>query len=94
MKNLLLKNQPREVVGFLPPVQPSLEMTPQLATTRALKARTAQPSLGMAPRTTHIHPTRLTRVKGWVESQVLWCNVHNVRVRVRMAKLTSVVGSC
>jgi len=28
VKNWLLKNQPEEVVGFLPPVQPLLEMAP------------------------------------------------------------------
>jgi hypothetical protein len=36
MKKWLLKNQPQEVVGFLPPVQPSLRTTPQLAATRVL----------------------------------------------------------
>ncbi len=28
MKNWLLHNQPQEVAGFLPPVQPPLEMAP------------------------------------------------------------------
>jgi hypothetical protein len=41
----------------------------------------------MVPGTTHIHPTRLAGVRGWVESQVLWCNAHNVRVGAQMAKL-------
>jgi hypothetical protein len=44
---------------------------------------------GMAPGTTHIHPTRLAWVRGWAESQVLWCNMHNVQVGVRMAKLVA-----
>jgi hypothetical protein len=35
VKKWLFKNQPQEVVGFLPPVQPPLEMAPQLAATRA-----------------------------------------------------------
>jgi hypothetical protein len=42
--------------------------------------RDCQSSLGMVPRTMHIFPTCLTRVRGWVESQVPWCNVHNVWV--------------
>jgi hypothetical protein len=46
-----------------------------------------QPPLGMALRTTHIHSTRLTGVRGWAESQVRSCNAHNVWVGVRMAKL-------
>jgi len=33
MKKWLFKNQPQEVVGFLPLVQLSLEMTPQLIAT-------------------------------------------------------------
>ncbi len=36
MKKWLFKNQPQEVAGFLPLVQPPLEMAPQLATTCAL----------------------------------------------------------
>jgi hypothetical protein len=77
------------VAGFLPPIESSLETTPQLATTRALEVKTVPPPLETAPRTTHIHPTRLLGVRGWVESQVLWCNMHNVQVGVRMAKLTT-----
>jgi hypothetical protein len=65
VKKWLLKNQPQEVVGFLPSVQPSFETTLKLATTRALQARTAQPA------TTHIHLTRLAGVRGWAKSQVL-----------------------
>jgi hypothetical protein len=64
MKKWLLKNQPQEVAGSLPPVQ------------------TVQPLLEMAPGTMHIHPTHLVGVKGWAESQVLWCNAHNVQVGV------------
>jgi hypothetical protein len=43
--------------------------------------------LGIIPWTTHIHPTCLAGVRGWTKSQVFWCNVHNVRVGVQMAKL-------
>jgi hypothetical protein len=87
VKKWLLKNQPHEVVGFLPPIQSSLETTSQPTTTRALQARPTQPLLGMALKTMHIHPTPLVGVRGWAESQVLWCNAHNVRVGARMAKL-------
>jgi hypothetical protein len=44
-------------------------------------------TLGTVFGTTHIHPTRLAGVRNWVESQVPWCNAHNVRVRAQMAKL-------
>jgi hypothetical protein len=64
MKKWLLKNQPQEVAGFLPLIQWLLKMAPQPATARALQARVIQPSLGMAPRTTHIHLTCITRLKG------------------------------
>jgi hypothetical protein len=100
MKKWLLKNQPQEVAGFLPSVQPLLETTPQLATTRALhveepimacalQARTAQSLFGTTPGIMHIHPTRLAKVRGWAESQVLWCNAHNVQVgaQVELAAL-------
>jgi hypothetical protein len=70
-------------------VQLSFETTPKLATTRALQARTTQPSLGMVHGTMHIHLTCLTGVRGWAESQVLWCNTHNVRVGVQMVKLAA-----
>jgi hypothetical protein len=63
VKKWLLKNQPQEVAGFLPPVQSSLETTPQLATIHAFQARTAQPPLGIVPWTTHIHLTHLTGVR-------------------------------
>jgi hypothetical protein len=43
MKKWLLKNQPQEVVGFLPPIQPSLEMAPQLVATHAPQVGTTQP---------------------------------------------------
>jgi len=58
------------VAGFLPSVQPPLEMMPQLATTRALQVGTTQSSLGMVPKTMHIHPTRLAGVRGWAKNQV------------------------
>ncbi len=77
------------MVGFLPLVQSLPEMAPQPAMACALQAGATQPPLGMAPRTKHIHQTRLTRVRGWAESQVLWCNTHNVRVGDRMAKLVA-----
>ncbi len=88
------------MAGFLRLVQLPLETEPQPVAahvqqvdeptmTRALQARTTQPSLGMAPRTMHIHPTYLIGVKGWAESQILWCNVHNVRVGARMAEPTA-----
>jgi hypothetical protein len=38
-------------------------------------------------KTTHIHPTYLAKVRGRGESHVLWCNVHNIWVEVRIAKL-------
>jgi len=41
------------------------------------------------PRTMHIHPTYLAGVKGWVESQVLWCNTHNIWMGVQMAELAT-----
>jgi hypothetical protein len=74
---------------FLPLVQSSLKTAPQLATTRAFQAGTTQSPLGMVPGTTHIHPTHLAGVKGWVESQILWCNVHNVWVGAQIAKLAA-----
>jgi hypothetical protein len=43
MKQWLFRNQPQEVAGFLPLVQPSLEMAPQLVATHALHAMTTQP---------------------------------------------------
>jgi hypothetical protein len=74
------------VAGFLCPVQPLLETAPQLVITHALQAGIAQPSLGIVPGTTHIHPTRLIRVRGWAKSQVPWCNTHNVRVGAQEAR--------
>jgi hypothetical protein len=87
VKKWLLQNQPREVAGFLLPVQPPLETAPQHATTYAFRARIVQPSLGTNPRTTHIHLTCLARVRGWAKSQVPWCNTHNVRMGAQMVKL-------
>jgi hypothetical protein len=43
MKKWLFRNQLQEVASFLPPVQPSLEIALQLATTNALQAGTIQP---------------------------------------------------
>ncbi len=85
VKKWLLQDQPQEVVGFLPPIQPPLETTLQLVVTRALQSRTAQSLLGTIPEIMHIHPIRLTRLRGWVENQVPWCNVHNVRVGAQEA---------
>ncbi len=87
MKKNLFQNQPEGVAGFMPLVQPPLEMMPQLVTTCVLYVRTVQSSLGMVLETTHIHPTHLAGVKGWVESQIPWCNAHNIRVGAQMAKL-------
>ncbi len=55
----------------------------------ALQVGTTQLSLGIAPGTTHIHPTSLARVKGWAKNQVFQCNVHYVRVGARMAELAA-----
>jgi hypothetical protein len=79
VKKWLLKNQPQEVVGFLPLVQLAC----------SLQAGIAQLPLGMVHGTTHVHSIRLVRVKGWAESRVLWCNMHNVRVGARMAELAA-----
>jgi hypothetical protein len=43
VKKWLLKNQPQEMTGFLPLVQPSLQMVPQFATTHVIQAGTTQP---------------------------------------------------
>jgi hypothetical protein len=110
VKKWLFKNQPQEVVGLLPLVQPLLEMVLQptvaralqveeltttcalrveeLATARALQVGIVQPPLGTVCGTMHIHSTCRAGVRGWAESQVLWCNAHNVRVGARMAELT------
>ncbi len=89
VKKWLLKNQPQDVARFLPPIQLPLETTPQLAMTRAFQVMTTQPPLGTILGTTHIHLTYLAGVKGWAESQILWCNAHNVQVRTKMAKLAT-----
>jgi hypothetical protein len=68
VKKWLFKNQPQEVVSSLPSVQPSLEMAPQLAVTRAFQAGTIQPSLETGLRTMHIHLTCLVGVRGWAEN--------------------------
>ncbi len=78
VKKWLFQNQPQKVASFLPSVQSPLETAPQLVVTYALQVGTTQLSLGTIPGTTHIHSTHLARVKGWAESQVLWCNIHNV----------------
>ncbi len=80
MKKWLLQNQPQEVAGFLPLVQPPLEMPLQLTMTHVLQSRTTQLLLGMVLETRHIHLTHLTRVRSWAENQVPWCNAHNIRV--------------
>jgi len=43
VKKWLLNNQPQEMTGFLPLVQPSLQMAPQFATTHVIQAGTTQP---------------------------------------------------
>ncbi len=48
-----------------------------------------QLSLETTPGTMHIHPTHLVGVRGRAESQVFWCNTHNVQVVVRMVKLVT-----
>ncbi len=60
-----------------------------LAMTHALQAKIVQLPLEMAPRTMHIHPTRLVWVRSQAKSQVFWCNLHNVQVGIQMAKLTT-----
>jgi hypothetical protein len=77
------------VASFLPLVQLSSEMAPQPTAARALEVGAIQPSLGMASKTMHIHPTCLIGVRGWVESQVLWCNAHNVWVGDWMVELAT-----
>jgi hypothetical protein len=62
VKKWLLQNQPQKVAGFLPSTQSPLETTFQLARTRALHAGSTQLPLGVIPRSTHIHPTYLTRL--------------------------------
>jgi len=63
VKKWLLLNQPQKVEGFLPLVQPPLEMAPQLVMTHALQGGTAQPPLRTVPGTMHIHPTYLAGVR-------------------------------
>jgi len=64
----------------------------QLVTTHALQSGTAQSSLGTVLETTHIHSTCLAGVKGWVESQVPWCNTPNVRVGAQEARAPPPLG--
>ncbi len=78
------------MASFLLPVQPSLETAPKLTTTHVFQVKIVQPLLGTTPGTTHIHLTHLKGVRGWVESQVFWCNSHNIRVGVQMVKLATV----
>jgi hypothetical protein len=87
MKKWLLKNQCQGVAGSQPPIQSSLETTLHLTATHALQARTTQPPLETAPKTSHIHPTCLVGVRGRAKSQAFWCNTHNIQVGVWMAKL-------
>jgi hypothetical protein len=42
--------------------------------------------MGMVPETTHIHLTHLLGVRGWAESQIPWCNAHNVLVGAHKAR--------
>ncbi len=51
--------------------------------TCVLQAGIVQLSLGTVLETMQIHPTRLVGVRIWVESQVPWCNAHNVWVGVQ-----------
>jgi hypothetical protein len=51
------------------------------------QARTIQLSLGTVPGSTHIYPTRLTKVRGWAKSEILCYNVHNIQMGTQMAKL-------
>ncbi len=92
VKKWLFQNQPQKVAGFLPLVQPSLGMAPQLVTTCALWAGIVQLSLGTVPRTMHIHPTHLIEVRGWVESQVPWCNAHNIQVGAQKVEAPPLSG--
>ncbi len=71
----------------MPPAKSPLETTFQLVATHAFQTRTIQLSLGTVPWSMHKHSTRLTRVRGWAESEILCYNVHNVRMGVQMAKL-------
>ncbi len=87
MKKWLLKNQPQKVAGSLLLAQPSLKMAPQLVTTHVLQAKTIQLPLKTALGTMHIHLTHLIGMRGQVDNQVFWCNMHNVQVEVRMAKM-------
>ncbi len=48
--------------------------------------------LGIIPWTTHIHPTHLARVKGWAESQVPWCNEHDVRMGAQKVGAPPLLG--
>jgi len=41
----------------------------------------------------HIHLTRPSRVRGWVESQTPWCNMHNIRVGAQKARAPPPLGS-
>jgi hypothetical protein len=77
VKKWLLKNQPQEVAGFLLSVQPA----------RVLRVGIVQLPLGTILGTTHVHPTHPTKVKGWVESQIFWCNTQNVWVGAWMVEL-------
>ncbi len=62
----------------------------ELVKARVMQVGIVQPSQGIVPETTHIHPTCPAGVRGWAESQVLCYNVHNVQVGARKAKLVVV----
>jgi hypothetical protein len=64
VKKWLLKNQPQEVAGSLPLVQPSLKTVPRLIMTNALQVRTTQLPLETTLGTMCIHPTYLVGVRG------------------------------
>jgi len=80
------------VASFLPLVQPPLETALQLIATHALQSGTVQLLLGTVPKTTHVHPIHLAGVRGWAESQVPWCNTHNVRVGAQEARAPPSLG--
>jgi hypothetical protein len=78
VKKWLLKNQPQEVVSFLPLVR--LAHASQVGIT--------QPPLEtILGQRTYIRPVQ--QGWGWAKSQVLWCNTHNVWLGAQMVKLVA-----
>jgi hypothetical protein len=73
MKQWVFMNQPQEVAGFLPSVQPSLEMAPQPIATHAFHAGTNQPINQEA---------RAPPLPGFPH---IMLNVKRVKVNVRLA---------